>query len=79
MLDEAITREKQVSFLYQDWGLDKELHPRLGRDGPEQRIKKVLALHGINTIDFPYFSSARGSAAGCQLNFPETVSAVCFF
>lgn len=42
------------------------------RNGLEQRIKKVLVLHGINTIDFPYFSSARGSAAGCYLNYLET-------
>lgn len=44
------------------------------QNGLEQRIKKVLALHGINTIDFPYFSSARGSAAGCYLNFLEADS-----
>lgn len=37
VLDEAITREKQVSFLYQDCGLDKALHPRLDRDGRPRR------------------------------------------
>lgn len=37
VLDEAITREKQVSFLYQDCGLDKELHPRLDREGQPRR------------------------------------------
>lgn len=37
VLDEAITQEKQVSFLYQDCGLDKKLHPRLDRDGQPKR------------------------------------------
>lgn len=37
VLDEAITRKKQVSFLYQDCGLDKALHPRLDRDGRPRR------------------------------------------
>lgn len=37
VLDEAITRKKQVSFLYQDCGLDKKLHPRLDRGGRPRR------------------------------------------
>lgn len=44
------------------------------QNGLEQRIKKVLTLHGINTIDFPYFPSTGVSAAGCYLNFLEADS-----
>lgn len=42
------------------------------QNGLEQRIKEVLALCGINTIDFLYFPSPGGSAAGCYLNYLET-------
>lgn len=33
VLDEAITRNRQVSFLYQDFGLDKKTHPRTDSKG----------------------------------------------
>lgn len=42
------------------------------QNGLEQRIKEVLALHGINTIDFPYYSASGISAEGCYLNYLET-------
>ena len=42
------------------------------KSGLEQRIKAVLSGYGIDTVDFPYYSSPRGSAAGCYLNFLET-------
>ena len=44
------------------------------KNGLEQRIRAVLSEHGINTVDFPYYSSPKGSAAGCYLNFLETES-----
>lgn len=40
--------------------------------GLEQRIRRVLTCHGLNVIDFPYFSEGWSSAAGCYLNFLET-------
>ncbi len=42
------------------------------KNGLEQRIKLVLQNHGIDVIDFPYFSSPKDSAVGCYLNFLET-------
>jgi predicted DNA-binding transcriptional regulator YafY len=33
ILDEAISKERQVSFLYNDYDIDKKTHPRLNRDG----------------------------------------------
>lgn len=42
------------------------------RNGLEQRIKLVLKNNGIDVIDFPYYSSPKGSACGCYLNFLET-------
>lgn len=42
------------------------------KNGLEQRIRADLSEHGINTVDFPYYSSPKGSAAGCYLNFLET-------
>ena len=41
-------------------------------NGLEQRIRRVLTCHGLNVIDFPYFSEGWSSAAGCYLNFLET-------
>ena len=42
------------------------------RSGLEIQIKIALRNHGIEVIDFPYFSSPRDSAVGCYLNFLET-------
>lgn len=42
------------------------------QNGLEQRIKEVLVRHGINTIDFPYYSASGVSAEGCYLNYLET-------
>ena len=42
------------------------------QNGLEQRIKAMLALHGINVIDFPYYSVSGISAEGCYLNYLET-------
>ena len=36
-LDEAITHAKQVSFIYNAYGLDKKLHPRTGKNGKPYR------------------------------------------
>lgn len=44
------------------------------KNGLEQQIRAVLCEHGIDTVDFPYYSSPKGSAAGCYLNFLETTS-----
>lgn len=33
VLDEAVSKKRQVEFLYCDYGTDKQLHPRLGSDG----------------------------------------------
>ncbi len=33
ILDEAISKERQVSFLYNDYDIDKKLHPRKNEDG----------------------------------------------
>ena len=38
----------------------------------EREIKSVLARHGIEVIDFPYFESEGISAVGCYINFLET-------
>lgn len=40
--------------------------------GLEAHIKTTLRNHGIEVIDFPYFSSPKDSAVGCYLNFLET-------
>lgn len=42
------------------------------RSGLEWQIKAVLRNHGIEVIDFPYFSSPKDSAVGCYLNYLET-------
>lgn len=52
-------------------------HTVLGNDVPEengleQEIKRILERHGIQVIDFPYYSSREISAEGCYLNYLET-------
>ncbi|MBR6916926.1 MAG: agmatine deiminase family protein [Clostridia bacterium] len=42
------------------------------KNGHEQKIKKLLKKHGIDVIDFPYFSFRGISAVGTYLNFLET-------
>lgn len=42
------------------------------KKGLEQRIRAVFINHGIDVADFPYYSSPKGSAEGCYLNFLET-------
>lgn len=46
------------------------------RNGLEKKIMRILKENGINTIDFPYFSSTNKSAVGCYLNFLETDATV---
>ena len=46
------------------------------QNGMEQRIARTLKANGIDTLDFPYFSSPKDSAIGCYLNFLETEKAV---
>ena len=48
----------------------------LYKNGLEQRIARTLKANGIDTLDFPYFSSPKDSAVGCYLNFLETERAV---
>ncbi len=42
------------------------------KNGLEQRIRRILTCHGLNVVDFPYFSEGWCSAAGCYLNFLKT-------
>lgn len=42
------------------------------KNGYEQKVKKVLKTHGIDTVDFPYFESDGISAQGCYINFLKT-------
>lgn len=56
-------------------------HTALGNSTPyqnglEQRIARTLKANGIDTLDFPYFSSPKKSAVGSYLNFLETEKAV---
>lgn len=37
-LDDAMTRGKQVAFLYNAYGLDKKLHPRTEKDGKPRQV-----------------------------------------
>lgn len=48
------------------------------QNGLEQRIKAALKQEGFRVIDFPYYASPKGSAAGCYLNFLETDSHILF-
>lgn len=48
------------------------------KNGLEQRIQEVLAIHGISMIAFPWFPSIGGSVAGCYLNFLETYDHIFF-
>ena len=48
------------------------------KNGLEQRIRRVLTCHGLNVVDFPYFSEGGSSAAGCYLNFLETEKNIFF-
>ena len=43
-----------------------------GKNGLEQQIKTVLANHGLEVVDLPFFVSKKHSAVGCYLNFLET-------
>lgn len=40
--------------------------------GLENKVKKALSHHGLDTVDFPYKDSGGYSAVGCYLNFLET-------
>lgn len=46
------------------------------QNGLEQRIARTLKASGIDTLDFPYFSSPNNSAVGSYLNFLETEKAM---
>ena len=46
------------------------------QNGLEQKIARTLQANGIDTLDFPYFSSPKDSAVGCYLNFLETKKAI---
>ena len=46
------------------------------QNGLEQKIARTLQANGIDTLDFPYFSSPKESAVGCYLNFLETEKAI---
>lgn len=47
---------------------NRSVHPF----GLERRIQSVLHNHGIDVVDFPFFSSPKDSAVGCYLNFLDT-------
>ncbi len=48
-LDEAISRKKQVSFTYNEYGADKKLHHRLSKDGaPREYIINPYQIAAIN-------------------------------
>jgi hypothetical protein len=49
ILDEAISKKKQVSFNYTDYGVDKKAHPRLNTDGePKQYIVNPYQMVATN-------------------------------
>lgn len=49
MLDEAISRSKQVSFTYNEYGVDKKLYPRLNADGrPREYIINPYQIAATN-------------------------------
>lgn len=43
-----------------------------GNNTLETRIIDTLRRHGIDTVEFPYFSSPKDSAVGCYINYLET-------
>ena len=53
ILDEAISRKRQVEFTYNSYGADKKLHPRLDEDGlPKRQIVnpyQMVAANGRNS------------------------------
>ena len=46
------------------------------KNGLEQRLKRVIGMHGIDVIDFPYQTGSGISAVGSYLNFLETESCI---
>lgn len=49
VLDEAISKERQVSLIYNRFGMDKKLHPTLGEDGkPKRHIINPYHMAAIN-------------------------------
>lgn len=49
LLDEAISRRKQVAFYYNSFGVDKKPHPRLGDDGkPREYIINPYQIAAAN-------------------------------
>lgn len=46
------------------------------KNGLEQRIKRVLRCHGIDTVDFPYQPAKGISAVGSYINYLQTDRAV---
>ena len=50
ILDEAISHSKKVSFTYNSFGLDKQLHPRKGLDGNDKQYLvspyQIVATNG---------------------------------
>jgi hypothetical protein len=45
ILDEAISEKKRVAFLYNDYGIDKQQHPRFKKER-EPTEYKVSPYHG---------------------------------
>ena len=49
VLDEAISRKRQVEFTYNNYGTDKKLHPRLDEDGlPKRQIVNPYQMAAAN-------------------------------
>lgn len=51
---------------------NRPLSPR----GFEKTVYAALRYHGLDVLDFPFFSAPGHSAAGCYLNYLETKQAV---
>lgn len=69
-LDEAMTRNRQVSFFYNSYGLDKKLHPRLGKDGQPRRVVvnpyQIAAANGRYYLICNY--EGHDNAINCRLD-----------
>ncbi len=53
ILDEAISGSKQVSFIYNEYGIDKKIHPRLGADGKPREY--IINPYQIATTNGRYY------------------------
>ncbi len=70
VLDQAISRRRQVSFLYNAYDVDKKLHPRKGEDGQEKvhivNPYQMVATNGKYYLICNY--NKYGNVANCRLD-----------